>query len=682
IIIRNCYLTNNYFAIQLSDESINSMIINCDIIDNDCGIWIIGSGNCSIIDCVVSNSAFFGIFLDCSYSCFLRENLISNNGYNFAVDGWPEVVYHDIDQTNLVNNKPIYYLYNQHDKLFDETLSIGFLGLIQCSNITISNITIEGILLVESTNISVTNVRSYNSVFGLHCIVAENLAIIDSYFPDNMRGICLVYSQYFLIQNCSGSNNYANDIYTYISPNGIIQSCDIQERGMMLSRSSYVTIQNCSTFEIFISRSTQCLLRNNTMEHFDIYSWYIDDYYQDIDTSNLLRGKPIYLLIEIHDKIFDETNDYAYLGLISCSNITIQNTDLWGVLLVNCSDSRLLNLSSHHAGIGVSIICSSNVLIANSSFYQNINNGILISGMSGMCENNKIVNCQIFNNGASGLYTEGVMYTTVERCDIFQNTYGIYFFSSPNSSITQCSIFNNSGHGTYLYRSHNTEAIDCDFYHNGYDGICLSSVTGCKVINCNFYENYFLGVYFSSYECSDNVVEYCTISNNSGYGVYLFMSGSRNVIRYNEIIDNGIYGCFAEHSNGNIIHHNMFMNNACNAFELYSSNSWDGEEVGNYWDDYTGMDEDGNGIGDIPYDIPQNENQDAYPLMHRYIIGDMNVDGVVTFDDIDPFVLAFSDPIEYQNQYRILARLHGDCNLDGLVDFNDIDPFVSILNVR
>jgi hypothetical protein len=36
---------------------------------------------------------------------------------------------------------------------------------------------------------------------------------------------------------------------------------------------------------------------------------------------------------------------------------------------------------------------------------------------------------------------------------------------------------------------------------------------------------------------------------------------------------------------------------------------------GNYWDDYSGIDDNGDGIGDIPYEIFGGESTDQYPLM-------------------------------------------------------------------
>ena len=60
--------------------------------------------------------------------------------------------------------------------------------------------------------------------------------------------------------------------------------------------------------------------------------------------------------------------------------------------------------------------------------------------------------------------------------------------------------------------------------------------------------------------------------------------------------------------------------------------------------------------------------------------GDMNCDGAVSFDDINPFVLALSTPAGYAAQYPNCNILNGDVNGDGLVNFDDINPFVALLS--
>jgi len=59
--------------------------------------------------------------------------------------------------------------------------------------------------------------------------------------------------------------------------------------------------------------------------------------------------------------------------------------------------------------------------------------------------------------------------------------------------------------------------------------------------------------------------------------------------------------------------------------------------------------------------------------------GDMNCDGLVDFGDINPFVLAMTDPAGYQMAFPDCDIMNGDINGDGLFDFGDINPFVSLL---
>jgi hypothetical protein len=60
-------------------------------------------------------------------------------------------------------------------------------------------------------------------------------------------------------------------------------------------------------------------------------------------------------------------------------------------------------------------------------------------------------------------------------------------------------------------------------------------------------------------------------------------------------------------------------------------------------------------------------------------LGDLNCDGNVDFGDINPFVLALSDPDEYKKQYPNCDINYADCNLDGAIDFGDINAFVELL---
>jgi len=58
--------------------------------------------------------------------------------------------------------------------------------------------------------------------------------------------------------------------------------------------------------------------------------------------------------------------------------------------------------------------------------------------------------------------------------------------------------------------------------------------------------------------------------------------------------------------------------------------------------------------------------------------GDLDCDGDVDFDDINPFVLALGGAEAYYAHYPTCNWLNADCNGDGHVDFDDINPFVAL----
>ncbi len=61
------------------------------------------------------------------------------------------------------------------------------------------------------------------------------------------------------------------------------------------------------------------------------------------------------------------------------------------------------------------------------------------------------------------------------------------------------------------------------------------------------------------------------------------------------------------------------------------------------------------------------------------LTGDLNCDGAIDFDDINPFVAALSGALPYYAQFPDCNWPNADCNADGAVDFDDINPFVAIL---
>lgn len=112
----------------------------------------------------------------------------------------------------------------------------------------------------------------------------------------------------------------------------------------------------------------------------------------------------------------------------------------------------------------------------------------------------------------------------------------------------------------------------------------------------------------------------CKIENinvsSSNLGIYLYGSND-NAIVNNTIIDNLGTGIYLDSCRNNKIYYNNFINNSNNAVDT-GNNTWDNGEFGNYWDNYTGLDKNNDGVGDTLYNIPGGNNQDRYPLMMPY----------------------------------------------------------------
>jgi len=194
--------------------------------------------------------------------------------------------------------------------------------------------------------------------------------------------------------------------------------------------------------------------------------------------------------------------------------------------------------------------------------------------------------------------------------NITNNHNGIYFAYSSNNTVSENNITDNLDYAVYLFLSSNNTVYKNTVAGNWYYGIIVDS---------------------SSYNrISENAITF------SPLGIWLFQSSSNTVSKNNIIYidecaikleasnDNSIFGndvttqgIWLYESSNNNLYHNNFLDGVEQVHSFDSTNVWDNGVEGNYWSDYTGQDENNDGVGDRSYVIDAN-NQDGYPLMGMF----------------------------------------------------------------
>jgi parallel beta-helix repeat protein len=168
---------------------------------------------------------------------------------------------------------------------------------------------------------------------------------------------------------------------------------------------------------------------------------------------------------------------------------------------------------------------------------------------------------------------------------------------------------------------------------------------------------------------SDNNTIFGNNIENNQNGIYFHDSAKQNNI-FENCIKNNVWGLFIwDSSDNNIIYNNNFIENTGFHVKDKCENIWNSEfpNGGNFWDDYTGTDSDGDGIGDSPYQIQGGSNIDNYPLISPWENKKPetpSIDGPITGNPAENLTYIFSslDPNEDDIQL-ILEWGDGDTEL-------------------
>ncbi len=175
------------------------------------GIRIAGNDNNLLENHVESNTGP-GISLETASRSILRGNRLSNNSQNLQVGSYSTAGWvNDIDASNWVENKVVYYWVNEVDKTVP--LDAGYVALINCTRIMVHNQTFtnagESLLLVFTNNSTIQG-NSFSDNSTIHLYNSSNNNIFANTFTNNDKGLNIDSSS---LNNKVSGNNFTSNNY-------------------------------------------------------------------------------------------------------------------------------------------------------------------------------------------------------------------------------------------------------------------------------------------------------------------------------------------------------------------------------------------------------------------------------------------------------------------------------------
>ena len=309
-----------------------------------------------------------GINLHWVRNMTLKGNTLFSNNRNLRIEGGPlQEFIHDIDTSNTVEGKPVYYWVNKENMQIP--VDAGYVGVVNSTNITIEGLNIknngEGILLAHSENSTIRNNTLSENVNGIHLDYSSNNLVVGNNATNNEYGFAVYFSlENIISQNCATNNSRGMVFYSSSNNNKVLDN-------VMQNNSWGIYLH----FNGGINMSGNII--NGSRYGFGIWGQYLWNYNYHIDTSNLVDGKPVYYLKNQENLIINPQTypEIGYLALVNSKNITIEDLTLTssynGVLLANTNNSRVIHNTISDSVFSIFLYYSYNNTIYHNNFIDN-----------------------------------------------------------------------------------------------------------------------------------------------------------------------------------------------------------------------------------------------------------------------------------------------------------------------
>jgi parallel beta-helix repeat protein len=281
---------------------------------------------------------------------------------------------------------------------------------------------------------------------------------------------------------------------------------------------------------------------------------------------------------------------YGGLFNLIMENI-VTNINYTGIRTTYTARNVIMGNTVTNTSVGVEIWGSNNNTVVDNSISTSTDRGISLE----ISYNNKIIGNTLSDNNY------GINVGTSHDNEVSDNTVA----NCTNEGIMMGESFSNTVTNNTITESNIAVYLGDSYSNNISENMATSNAWGLWLV-----------------DSKDNEANHNKIMNNRGGILVLGANSSGNIIRGNIIKNttNAQGAIFLHTCNNNTIYHNNFVENVLpQIFNYASVNIWDDNypSGGNYWSDYTGVDANGDGIGDSPY-IIDADNQDRYPLMHPW----------------------------------------------------------------
>lgn len=242
------------------------------------------------------------------------------------------------------------------------------------------------------------------------------------------------------------------------------------------------------------------------------------------------------------------------------------------IIIVDCEDITIYDLSISHASVGIEIAHSQNVLVKNCELSKNSLFGLYIA-YSNKCRATKIR--AVDNN--HGIDLRASFEIVISDCFLEGNEQGLFFSHTKSCAACNCQISNN---GVGIFGANALlDLFCCNYVHHNRYGLLLQNSDGLMITKNNLANNSNglrlhnssnINIITNSFDkCTinlfcvggSNILVYANkISRSTDVGIYLW--DAANLVIMNNVFDNNVLGLELTGNNEKILLHlNIFKNN-------------------------------------------------------------------------------------------------------------------------